>query len=424
MADIISLTIKNFRSYKDEATFTFEAVSNDAFPGNYHDIELANGQTIRLLNSAVFYGANAAGKSTIITGFLALSSFVNNSDRYKPKRKLTYEPFIFSEETKNAPVCLSIEFVLNKEIYTYKISYNETAFISEELSKKDGNIVLLQRDETGCTNISKELRFEVTEATYPQNHLAISELVLKAKEGDLLYSINEVFSSIETVQMSQGYSSDYTIQEAAQIIHEDPHGVFGNLISELITDADTGILNVTVSELTEQDYGFPDAIPESAKSRLMENHPFDVRLFHETEEGGKESLSIDFESEGTKTLFTAGTLVIKALQEGSFLAYDEMNNALHPLLFRRLVSLFHNKETNPKNAQLLVTTHDPFLIDEPRLRADQVWFVEKKGGKSNIFSAIDFDELSIDEPFGPWYRSGRLGARPNLKAFDNMMFKE
>lgn len=424
MADIISLTIKNFRSYKDEATFTLEAVDNEAFCGNYHDIELANGQIIRLLNSAVFYGANAAGKSTIITGFLALSSFVNNSDRYKPKRKLTYEPFIFSEKTKNAPVSLSLEFILNKEIYTYKISYNESAFISEKLTKKDGNIILIDRDETGYTKISKELSLEVAEATYPQNHLAVSELVLKSKEGDLLYSINEVFSSIETVQMSQGYSSDYTIQEAAQIIHADPHGVFGSFISELIKDADTGISNVAVRELTEQDYGFPDAISESVKSRLMENHPFDVRLFHETEDGGNESLSIDFESEGTKTLFTAGTLVIKALQEGSFLAYDEMNNALHPLLFRRLVSLFHSKETNPKNAQLLVTTHDPFLIDEPRLRADQVWFVEKKGGKSNIFSAVDFDELSIDEPFGPWYRSGRLGARPNLKAFDNMKFKE
>lgn len=424
MANILSLTIKNFRSYKDETTFTFEAVDNNALDGNYHDIELANGETIRLLNSAVLYGANAAGKSTIITGFLALSSFVNNSDRYKPKRKLTYEPFLFSEETKNEPVSLSIEFILNKEIYTYKISYLESGFISEELNKKEGGIVLIKRDETGYTRISKELALDITEATYPQNHLAISELMLKAKEKDLLYSINEVFLSIETVQLSQGYSPDYTIQEAAQIIHTDPHGVFGSLISDLIKDADTGISSVIVTELNEQDYGFPDAIPEGVKTRFMEKHPYDVRLFHKTEDGGKESLSIDLESDGTRTLFTAGALVIKALQEGSFLAYDEMNNALHPLLFRRLVSLFNNKETNPKNAQLLVTTHDIFLIDEPRLRADQVWFVEKKNGKSVIFSAADFDELSIDEPFGPWYRSGRLGARPNLKAFDTLTYKE
>ena len=140
-------------------------------------------------------------------------------------------------------------------------------------------------------------------------------------------------------------------------------------------------------------------------------------MLHPGEKGEEVALRLERESRGTQTLFTAGARVIKALEEGSFLAYDEMNIALHPMLFRRLVELFNNKETNPNNAQLLVTTHDTVLIDDVLLRADQIWFAEKTRGVSSLYSAVDFDGVPIDQPFGPWYRAGRLGARPKLKPY-------
>lgn len=424
MANIISLTLENFRSYKEETTFTLEAVEDDAYRGNYHDVKLADGKNIRLLNSAVLYGANAAGKSTIITGFLALSSFIYNSDRYKPKKKLTYEPFKFSSETDKAPIKIGVEFVAKDEVYSYRISYDETSFLTEELRRKRDDFILFQRNEDGNTILSPELGVDFSEASYPANHLAMSELALKIKEDNLLYPIYETLSSIETVQMSKGYFKNYDIQEAARIIHDNPKGIFGKIISNLIVEADAGIAGISVKELEEKDYGFTNEAPSDFKSYVMENHPYDVNMIHQTEKGGNVSLPIDAESEGTKTLFTAGTRVVKALMEGSFLAYDEMNIALHPKLFFRLIELFNSKETNPNNAQLIVTTHDTYLIDEYALRADQIWFVEKnKNGESSIYSAIDFDDISIDDSVGPWYRSGRLGARPNLKSLDRFSIK-
>ena len=142
---------------------------------------------------------------------------------------------------------------------------------------------------------------------------------------------------------------------------------------------------------------------------------YEVSMLHASEDGDKVPLKLEKESAGTQTLFSAGARVVKALQHGSFLAYDEMNIALHPLVFRRLVKLFNDKTTNPNNAQLLVTTHDTVLIDDVLLRADQVWFAEKTNGVTDLYSAIDFDGVSIDQPFGPWYRAGRLGGRPRLK---------
>lgn len=415
MSDIVSLTVENFRSYKDKYEFSFEAVDADVFTGNYHDVDLHNGETIRLLNSAVIYGANASGKSSVITAFLALVEYVNNSDRYKPKRKLTYEPFMFSAETKNAPVKLGIEFIVEGYIYCYDISYNEVSFVSERLYRKLDDATLMERNHEGSTIVSNDLGLDIEQKSYPQNHLAISELVTKVRESDLLFKIYDALSNIETVQMSNRYATDYNIQEAASIIHESTDEELEKQINTLIKEADTGITNVDIKELGESDYGFSDSAPESFKSLVMERHPYGIKMVH----GKSDSLPIELESEGTQTLFMAGTRVLKALHEGTILAYDEMNIALHPLLFRRLVSLFNDKKTNPHNAQLLITTHDTILIDEPRLRSDQIWFAEKDGnGESKLFSAVDFEGLDIDEPFGPWYRSGRLGARPNLKFFD------
>lgn len=425
MSNIISLSVENFRSYKEKYEFSFEAVDADVLVGNYHNVDLQNGETIRLLNSAVIYGANASGKSSIITAFLALATYVNNSDSYKPKRKLTYEPFMFSTETKNAPVKLGVEFIVEGEVYCYDISYNEVSFVSEKLYKKCGNVSLIEREQEGLTIVSKELGLDVEKISYPQNHLAISELVTKVRESDLLFKIYDVISNLETVQMSNRYATDYNIQEAATIIHESTDKELGKQINTLIKEADTGITKVEIKELGEKDYGFSSAAPDSFKSYVMEKHPYEIKMTHKTKEGESHSLPIELESEGTQTLFMAGTRVIKALHEGGVLAYDEMNIALHPLLFRRLVSLFNDKKTNPNNAQLLITTHDTILIDEPRLRSDQVWFAEKDcNGESKLFSAVDFEDLDIDEPFGPWYRSGRLGARPNLKFFDTFTIKE
>lgn len=425
MSNIISLSVENFRSYKEKYEISFEAVGEDVLTGNYHNVNLKNGETIRLLNSSVIYGANASGKSSIITAFLALVTYVNNSDSYKPKRKLTYEPFMFSTETKNAPVKIGVEFIVEGEVYCYNISYNDVSFVSEKLFEKCTNATLIERNQEGVTIVSNDLGLDFEQISYPQNHLAISELVTKVRESDLLFKIYDVISNLETVQMSNRYATDYNIQEAARIIHENPDDEFGKLINTLIKEADTGITHVDIKELGEKDYSFPSSASDSFKSFIMESHPYEIKMTHLTKEGQIHALPIEVESEGTQTLFMAGTRVIKALQEGSILVYDEMNAALHPLLFRRLVSLFNNKNTNPNNAQLLITTHDTVLIDEPRLRSDQVWFVEKdNNGESKLFSAVDFEGLEIDEPFGPWYRSGRLGARPNLKFFDTLTIKE
>jgi len=412
MANIISLTVENFRSYKEETTFTFEAIDADACSGNYHDVKLANGETIRLLNSAVIYGANAAGKSTIITALWALVSFVRSSKDMDPTQSLPYEPYLFSSHSKEAPIKLELDFIVNQERYVYSFSYNQTGFVKEVLLNKNMNQSLFERNEDGVVSFNKVILPEFKQTTYLKNHLALSKLSLEA--NPLVQSIYMELSSIVTLPLLENSSIWGNTQEIASLIFQKPESRFAKMLKDLIVLSDTQIVDVNVSK---NNLRLPESWSDATKKDFIDKYSFEIKMVHNTEEGDTAELSFYSESAGTKTLFTAGARVVNALETGSFLAYDEMNIALHPKLFRRLVELFHNESTNPNHAQLLITTHDATLLEDNLMRADQIWFAVKKEGQSSIYSAIDFEGVSIDQPFEAWYRTGRMGGRPNIKPF-------
>ena len=63
---IQEIKIKNFLSFKDEVTFSFEA-TKDKFAEEYQVVEVVPG--VRLLRFAMVYGANASGKTNLLKAF-------------------------------------------------------------------------------------------------------------------------------------------------------------------------------------------------------------------------------------------------------------------------------------------------------------------------------------------------------------------
>ncbi len=411
MANIVSLTVENFRSYKNKTVFSFEAVDAPLMEGNYHEVALQDGKTIRLLNAAVIYGANAAGKSNVIQAFSTLADFVVKSKRNDPGDSLSYEPFKFAAKNSKDPVKFSIQFAVGGIIYEYKIAYTDKSFLSETLKKAGERSYIFDRNGDGRMTVNPNALPDIQDEAFLHNHLALSELSLKA--DPFIQAVYKELSAVRVFQMADRYDRLDRMTNVAKMLYDDkPDGMLTRMLKNLIATADTGIHGIKVKKSDDVPF-----IVGASGDRYVMLGMYEVSMLHPGENGKDVALSFEQESAGTQTLFTAGARVIQALEEGSFLAYDEMNIALHPMLFHRLVELFNNKETNPNNAQLLITTHDTVLIDDVLLRADQVWFAEKKNGVSDLYSAIDFEGVAIDQPFGPWYRAGRLGARPKLKPY-------
>ena len=71
----------------------------------------------------------------------------------------------------------------------------------------------------------------------------------------------------------------------------------------------------------------------------------------------------------------------------NLLVEDEFDSKMHPLLTCRIITLFNSKETNPKNAQLIFTTHDTNLLSANIFRRDQIWFTQKdRYGVTELYS--------------------------------------
>lgn len=427
--NIIEFKIKNFRSYKEETTFTFEALNEEFNSNNYTTVELEDGESVRLLTTAAIFGANASGKSNIIWALQALSFLVANSRNFDIRTAIpVYIPFLLDEQTKEASTEMSIDFIVNKIRYRYRIRFNviflfEGLYIVKNGEEEcvfviDGETKPASREFTGGSGWGSTSLF--LSGDILANQLFLSICGTKAANG--LLEVYTALADIQAEPVGDSINLKLNNENVAGTILKNSNSKLFQQLKNLIHIADMGIDDVIMKEHGESEFKFPDSVSEDTKKTFALNNKWEFGMIHKSSSNGlteRIALGMNLESTGTKNLFGLGARILNILDKGGILAYDEMNIAIHPALFQLLVSLFHNPKSNPHNAQLLFTTHDASIAGESMLRADQIWFAEKgSDGGSQLFSAQDFDDVSINLPFEKWYRSGRFGALPKFGNID------
>lgn len=415
---IVEFKIKNFRSYKEETTFTFEALDENFKNENYTIVELENKERIKLLKSAAIFGANASGKSNIIWAFQALSFLVAQSRNFDARTLIpVYTPFMMDETTRNSPTEFSIDFIIQKIRYRYTIHFDYIIHLEElDIIEKGKEICVFKMD--GETNSNKRsLTFEegyksesldMSNMEMLPNQLVLSGMGIKPDNG--LLEVYKALADIQAEPVGDSINLKTNNENVAANILKNSDSKLFHQLKRLIHVADMGIDDIIMKEHGESEFKFPNSVPDNVKKAVIQENKWEFGMKH-----GNVILGMMYESTGTKNLFGLGARILNILDKGGILVYDEMNIAIHPALFHLLVSLFHSPISNPHHAQLLFTTHDASIAGDSMLRADQIWFAEKeKDGASQLYSAQDFEDISINLPFENWYRSGRFGALPQF----------
>ena len=127
---IQEIKIKNFRSFKDEVTFSFEA-SNDKFAEDSQVVQI--NENTRLLRFAIIYGYNASGKSNLLDVFEFLYDFWF----YKPKDmdvKTGTIPFKLDKSSPTEPTKIELVFYVEDTKYSYLLELDEHQVYLEKLS--------------------------------------------------------------------------------------------------------------------------------------------------------------------------------------------------------------------------------------------------------------------------------------------------
>ncbi len=414
---LIELKVKNFRSICDEQTLSLlaspaaELDQNTFYPEDNTDLHL--------VRAAVIYGANAGGKSTLLSALLVMREFVLFSAKESQQGDMIpVESFLFENTSRKEPSELEVIFMKDGVKYQYGFIADKNQIFEEwlfayPLSRPQqwfSRVYDRENNEYAWKFSSKYFKGgkQVSDLTR-KNVLFLSNAVKLNNEQ--LAGIFDWFQKdlipidpLSRLGLSNTKSLDYLETESGK-----------KRILKLMSVADPSIADIVTEKHTEDDLPpFPDHIPKEVQDALKKEvlsrlNTKKISFMH-----NNMLLNFRDESDGTCRLFAFAGYWLEALDEGRVLIVDEINSSLHPLVVKFLINLIYDPAVNVKNAQLIFTTHDTSLLDNELFRRDQVWFVEKdKNNSTQVYPLLDFSPRR-HEAFSRGYLQGRYGALPYI----------
>ncbi|WP_159729318.1 ATP/GTP-binding protein [Methylosinus sp. Ce-a6] len=414
---LLRFSAANFGSLRDEQQLSMIASALKDEPVGL--IETPALRSEKILPSAVIYGANASGKSNLVRAMAHMKELVRNSHRQgEPGAPIPLKPFLLDPAYATKPSVFSIDFVWNGARYAYRFEALGNEFTQESLHVwRGGPVTLLFERDRQEFKFGRSLkgRNKVIEDLTRPNSLFLSAAAQNNHEE--LSEAAKFFSS-STIELAEVEPIAFLSSKLAS------QGVDPRAIS-FLRGIDTGITEARVSErLAEQrELELQEALltavekfvgsqaPNEVKVEVLGNHR-SLQFGHRTTDERTVFLDMSDESAGTIQMLGVLGNVFRALEHGYLCVIDEFGSRLHTRASELVLSLFASKETNPKGAQLIVTTHDTNLLNAPALRRDQVWFTEKdETGATHLYPLTDIETRKGDN-LEKGYLQGRYGAIP------------
>jgi len=424
---LIEFRVENHRSIRDEQVLSMVEGRGDS-ADDPRPRKVA-GYPERLLPAAALYGANASGKSNVLEAVRFMRDAVLLSHRaWPPDEGVPRDPFAWGPK-RAEPSLFEIVWLLDGVRYQYGFTASDERFLEEWLYawprsrkqvwfERDGDLFQFSEHLKGenkiLAGVTRPNALFLSAATQ-FGHTQLREVYNIANKLNFINSyfdnkkynynfdlnINDLMSVVERNSRSLGGSQSLSIRKqlAERTLEE---------FRRFLKNADLGVLDFRVRK--------NNAI--GVNPSLSVPYRFDLKHRCGT---GDVWLPLEEESKGTQTLFRIALPVIDSIWSGEALFIDELESSLHPALAREIVRRFNDPEANPRNAQLIFTTHDTNLlgttVGPPPLRRDQVWLTEKDSdGATVLYPLTDFKPRK-DENLERGYLQGRYGAIPFLGDF-------
>lgn len=400
---ITSLKFNNCFAFNNSIEMNLRAdMRTKKFASNIININ----EKLNVLKSAVIYGPNNTGKTTLINSIKAIKGTLENKD-------IRLMANIFTE----SPICdAGISFVCEDKEYYYEFKFDcrEHLYLYEKMAE-------ILRDQHG--NESEKLIFIKDTIT---NHYECPEdenlekiLNITSNNNILIYTLQiEKFAILQTIK-------EILLSVANSLVIIDMNRVPNNKTIEMLKNKDKEtekIVNfIKNADIYLDDYRYEENLnfeidSKEAEEKVLKNQILIDQIRLVSVYKGKAVPSIMFDSLGTSKIAALASYIITAIEEGKTLIIDELDSSLHFKITRAIITMFNN-EINT-NAQLIATLHDISLLDCKKLfRKEQIWFTNKDENGTELYSLKEFsyaengvrDTSDIKEK----YSKGEFGAIPD-----------
>ena len=392
---LLKFRCKNFKTFKEDTVFSL-------IPDNIQDISYSvleksySNKTSKGLCSAVIYGPNASGKTSIINAMSCFKQIIlrGNIENVEDNRYDDYVsqnmgliPFAFS--TEPTPVEFEIEFIYENNKYDYELKIDLGLFdseydrkiVSEKLIVNNYDVFERTKDNITINSLTKisDLLLEQFDSKLAKKNLEVATSNLQTKELFLTSDFDSYYSKKIVNNIKNWLKNNFIVVNKSNYKNLKPIVDIGKneaFIDKNINDIakEAGIIGTDFCYAKEDN-----------KMKL-------ISVFDKNDNKVKGLPSEEVESVGTLRLIGISPYIIVALQRGATLVMDELDSSLHPMIIMNIISVFHNDEINKNKAQLIFNTHNPIFLNGHLFRRDEIKFVEKeKNTKSaTIYSLSDF----------------------------------
>ena len=413
---LLQFYFSNYRSFEGEGILDMRSSGSNELSSH-----IRNNLNEKVLPITAIYGANASGKSSVFEAFqfmalCILESLSFSDDNKKNPYKLKVDSFKFSD-SRDKPSEFEINYIDKKGkkelYYNYGFKIDNSGILEEYLASNTKTGVKRNEEYTYIfkRERSQKLYLDSSIEKFRENlEISLKDKTLLVSLGAKL-NINEFirvrtwFINAEVINFSNSLYGVFLENTLPDNIIESEE-VRKNLVS-FINSFDDSIIDIEVEKISAIDES------DSDNYRVFTVHKSD-------KETSVARISMNEESSGTKKMFSLYQTLLDVLEKGTVFFADELDIKLHPLLMRNILLTFTDKEKNPNNAQLIFTTHNTIYMDMNLLRRDEIWFVEKDNGVSNLYSLDDItnekgEKVRKDSNYEKHYLLGNYGAIPNLK---------
>ncbi len=170
---LVEFDFGNFRSFKEEASFSMEPLSQNG--DNINVIGTNLKRIPQLFRTSGIFGANASGKSNILMALKFVAFVVRNSSKSIIEDEFPEEYYALSENGKNVPMTFTIKFIVDSLLYEYSFSLSRVAV---EYEKREKNIFeIVKNDLSQAIKNAKTCDFKDYNTTYTNAHKIIEEII-------------------------------------------------------------------------------------------------------------------------------------------------------------------------------------------------------------------------------------------------------
>ncbi|AFC87382.1 hypothetical protein Fraau_3054 [Frateuria aurantia DSM 6220] len=402
-----SYAFKNFLSFKERTEVSFALTKKASSQG--WDVPSPAGQ--RLATAVAVIGANGAGKTSLLKPVAFLSWFVQNSFlQNSPNGLIPIKPHF---STPHDPI--EFEIVaddLDGTLWRYELTATRERVLSESVhrrQKKKGAkySYVFERhwDDFTKQYVIKQEGFGFDPAQAKMVRPNASLISTAAQYGvpvaQYLASLN-VEGNIRDIGRI-----DPSIDFAGASIFFHENEDLKERMETLLNDFDLGLSGV---EIRKQEVNVPPDVKTAEGSRLQTQ--YQVFGVHTLPDGSRHEIHMLEESSGTRTAFTQLWHFLNVLAHGGVVVIDELESDMHPHMIEPLLDLFASPHTNPRNAQIIFTSHSVEVLG--LLGKSQVYLVEKNDCESEAWRLDTMSGVRVQDNLYAKYMSGAYGAVPQL----------